>query len=37
MLFALLTLAAPSAVQAQYGYSTNSDGSIYAYSTNVSV
>ena len=33
-LLGFLLLAAPAAVQAQYGYSTNGDGSIYTYSTN---
>jgi hypothetical protein len=31
---ALLLLAAPPAVRAQFGYSTNADGSIYTYNTN---
>src|SRR5208282_597065 len=30
----LLLLALPAAVQAQYAYSTNADGSIYTFSTN---
>jgi hypothetical protein len=30
----LLLFAAPAAVQAQYGYQTNLDGSVYTYSTN---
>src|SRR5450631_3992305 len=34
ILFSLLLLAAPAAVQAQDAYSTNADGSIYTYSTN---
>lgn len=34
ILLGLLLLTAPAAVQAQYGYSTNTDGSIYTYSTN---
>ena len=34
VLLAWLLLVQPAAVQAQYGYSTNGDGSIYAYSTN---
>ena len=33
-LLGLLLLAAPAAVHAQYGYSTNADGSVYTYSTN---
>jgi hypothetical protein len=33
-LAALLLLATPAAVQAQYAYSTNADGSVYTYSTN---
>jgi hypothetical protein len=34
VLLGLLLAAAPAAMQAQYGYSTNTDGSIYTYSTN---
>ena len=30
----LLALAAPAALQAQYDYSTNADGSIYSYTNN---
>ena len=30
----VLLLSAPLALQAQYGYSTNSDGSVYTYNTN---
>src|SRR5208283_1208363 len=33
VLLGWLLLAGPAAVQGQYGYSTNADGSIYSYST----